>query len=66
MQARFAQANNLAIAIRDKMTKSRKELINILTNLEVLKKYSMSVGLTPTNDSSLSSGSVSRQQSEIT
>ena len=64
VQAGFSYANHLTIAICDKMLGLRKELINMLTYLEVLERDSKSVGISPANDSLLSSGSILRQQSE--
>ena len=63
VQAVFSHNNHLALAIRDKMTESREESINILMYFEALEKYSTGVGTAPINASSLPSGSVSRQQS---
>ena len=63
VQAGFSYTNHYPLAIHDEITELRKELINILTHLEVLEKDSTSVGTAPTDTSSLSSVSTSRQQS---
>ena len=64
VRAGFVHTNHLALAVYDEVTESRKELINMLTYLELLEKDSTSVDTAPTDASSLSSGSTPLHQSE--